>query len=135
MYVLCIVDVQPGFEESKFILEPVLALVRQAMIDGAMVVVAQFKHCGEYPISFDYPFRKVWHTKKDRIQAIRRVLPIDPSMDPLEIRIAGLYTDLFVKDIVRALSRDHPVKVLSHACYGKEEALDQMKTYKNVTVL
>jgi hypothetical protein len=53
----------------------------------------------------------------------------------LEIRIAGLYTDLFVKDIVRALSRDHPVKVLSHACYGKEEALDQMKTYKNVTVV
>lgn len=130
MYVLCIVDVQPGFEESEFILEPVFALVRQAMTDGALVVVSQFKHCGEYPHCFD-PFRKVWHTKKDRIQAIRRVLPVDP----LEIRIAGLYTDLFVKDIVRALSRDYPVKVLSHACYGKEEALDQMRAYKNVTVL
>ena len=131
MYVLCIVDVQPGFEESEFILEPILALVHQAKEEGAFVIVAQFKHCGEYPISFD-PFRKVWHTKKDRIQAIRQVLPMDPS---IEIRIAGLYTDLFVKDIVRALSRDYPVKVLSHACYGKEEALDQMRTYKNVTVL
>jgi len=131
MYVLCIVDVQPGFEESEFILEPVRALVRQAITDGAFVILSQFKNCGEYPIPFD-PYRKVWHTKKDRIQAIRRVLPTDTS---LEIRIAGLYTDLFVKDIVRALSRDYPVKVLSHACYGKEEALDQMRAYKNVTVL
>ena len=131
MYVLCIVDVQPGFEESEFILEPILALLRQAKEEGAFVIVAQFKHCGEYPVPFDYPFQKVWHTKRDKIQAIRKVLPIEP----LEIRVAGLYTDLFVKDIVRALSRDYPVKVLSHACYGKEEALDQMRTYKNVTVV
>lgn len=132
MYVLCIVDVQPGFEESEFILEPILALLRVAKEEGAFVIVAQFKHCGEYPVPFDLSYRKVWHTKKDRIQAIRQVLPMDPS---IEIRIAGLYTDLFVKDIVRGLSRDHPVKVLSHACYGKEEALDQMRSYKNVTVL
>jgi len=131
MYVLCIVDVQPGFEESEFILEPILALLRQAKEEGAFVIVSQFKHCGEYPISFDYPYQKVWHTKRDKIQAIRKVLPIES----LEIRIAGLYTDLFVKDIVRALSRDYPVKVLSHACYGKEESLDQMRAYKNVTVL
>ena len=135
MYVLCIVDVQPGFEESEFILEPILALLRQAKEEGAFVILSQFKHCGEYPMPFDHPYQKVWHTKRDKIQAIRRVLPLEPLNTSIEIRIAGLYTDLFVKDIVRALSRDYPVKVLSHACYGKEEALDQMRAYKNVTVL
>ena len=139
MYILCIVDLQPGFEESELILEPVLALVRQAIEDRAFVMVAQFKHCGESPILealCDYPYCKVWHTKKDRIQAIRRGLPHDLSHDlSLEVRVCGLYTDLFIKDIVRGLSRQYPVKVLSKACYGAEIALEEMRSYKNVTVL
>jgi hypothetical protein len=132
MYVLCILDVQPGFEESVHLLEPVHAVLSQAIADKARVILAQFKGCGEYPIlkTLDYPYCKVWHTKKDRVQAVRRVVPFD-----LPIHVCGLYTELFLKDLVRGLSRRNPVRVLSKACYGSEDALDHMRSFKNVTVV
>ena len=128
MYTLCILDVQPGFEEAEQILEPVRELLDQAIADQAFIIVALFKNCGEFTWEVERPC-KVWHTKRDRVSAIRRVLP------DMEVRVAGLYTDLFLKDLVKGLSRDFPVKVMSHACYGDKSAFDTMRLYRNVTIV
>ena len=127
MYTLCILDVQPGFEEAEQILGPVRDLLEQAVRDKAFIVLGLFKKCGE----IDWSIRacKVWHTKRDRVSAIRKVLP------DTEVRVAGLYTDLFLKDLVKGLSRDFPVTVMSQACYGDKRALDTMRLYRNVTIV
>ncbi len=132
MYVLCILDVQPGFDEAEQIIDPVRTLLRQAISDQAFIVLALFKRCGE---SFEhellgYPHCKVWHTKKDLVSSVKQVLP--PG-DP-EIRVCGLYTDLFLKTLVRGLSRDHTVRVMSKACYGEESGFEVMRRCPKVTI-
>ena len=129
MSVLCVIDVQPGFEEALLIRDAVYEL-SHTQFDH--VIFAQFKGCGETLLNIKH--QTVWHTKKDRIQSIRSVIT-----DYHEITICGLYTDLFVKDIVRGLSRQLPVRVAQCACIGSnqkahEDAIEQMKKYKNVTV-
>ena len=77
-YILCIIDMQPvGFNNSNLIIENVLQLVREAIVNKAFIVIAQFKGCGETNINIineiqKYPYKKyVWHNKNDKSKPIQ----------------------------------------------------------------
>ena len=145
-YVLCIIDMQPiGFSNSNLIIENVLHLVKEAIVNKAFIVIAQFKGCGETHINIineikKYPYKKyVWHNKHDKSKPIQEVLkPIFVR----QIKVCGVNTEYCVKDTVHGLAKKFhiPIKVIEKACNGTdriiEEALHKMRTfYKNVEVL
>ena len=145
-YVLCIIDMQPiGFSNSNLIIENVLHLVKEAIVNKAFIVIAQFKGCGETHINIineikKYPYKKyVWHNKNDKSKPIQEVLkPIFVR----QIKVCGVNTEYCVKDTVHGLAKKFhiPIKVIEKACNGTdriiEEALHKMRTfYRNVEVV
>jgi nicotinamidase-related amidase len=134
-----------GFNNSKLIIENVLQLVREAILNKAFIVIAQFKGCGETHINIknelhNYTYKKyVWHNKNDKSKPIQEVLK------PIFVRgmkVCGVNTEYCVKDTVHGLAKKFhiPIKVIEKACNGTdriiEEALHKMRTfYKNVEVL
>ncbi len=147
-YVLCIIDMQPvGFDNSNLIVENVIQLVREAIVNKAFIVVAQFKRCGETHINIineiqTYPYKEyIWHNKNDKSKPIQEILN---SLNILvrQIKVCGVNTEYCVKDTVHGLSKKFhiPIKVIENACHGTDliitEALHKMRTfYKNVEVL
>jgi nicotinamidase-related amidase len=147
-YVLCIIDMQPvGFNNSEFIIENVLQLVREAIVNKAFIVIAQFNGCGETHINIIneiqyYPYKEyVWHNKNDKSKPIQEVLN-SLHIFEREIKICGVNTEYCVKDTVHGLAKKFhiPIKVIENACNGTDriigEALHKMRTfYKNVEVV
>jgi nicotinamidase-related amidase len=145
-YVLCIIDMQPiGFSNSNLIIENVLQLVREAIINKAFIVIAQFKGCGETHINIineiqKYPYKKyVWHNKNDKSKPIKEILK---NIFVRQIKVCGVNTEYCVKDTVHGLAKKFhiPIKVIEKACNGTdrtiEDALYKMRTfYRNVNVL
>ena len=145
-YVLCIIDMQPiGFSNSKLIIENVLDLVREAVVDKAFIVIAQFKGCGETHINIinelqKYPYKKyVWHNKNDKSKPIQEALK---NIFVRQMKVCGVNTEYCVKDTVHGLAKKFPIpiKVIEKACNGTdrimEEAIHKMRTfYRNVEVL
>ena len=145
-YVLCIIDMQPiGFTNSNLIIENVLDLVREAMVNKAFIVIAQFKGCGETHINIineihNYPYKEyVWHNKNDKSKPIQEALK---NVFVRQMKVCGVNTEYCVKDTVHGLAKKFPIpiKVIEKACHGTdriiEEALHKMRTfYKNVEVL
>ena len=145
-YVLCIIDMQPiGFSNSKLIIENVLDLVREAIINKAFIVIAQFKRCGETNIKIInelhcYPYQEyVWHNKNDKSKPIQEALK---NIFVREMKVCGVNTEYCVKDTVHGLAKKFhiPIKVIEKACNGTdriiEEALHKMRTfYRNVEVV
>lgn len=145
-YVLCIIDMQPvGFTNSNLIIENVLDLVREAIVNKAFIVIAQFKGCGETHINIinaiqNYPYKKyIWHNKNDKSKPIQEVLK---NVFVRQMKVCGVNTEYCVKDTVHGLSKKFhiPIKVIEKACNGTdriiEEALHKMRTfYRNVEVL
>ena len=147
-YVLCIIDMQPiGFSNSNLIIENVLQLVKEAIINKAFIVIAQFKRCGSTHINIvneiqTYPYKiYIWHTKNDKSKPIQEVLN-SLKIFVRQIKVCGVNTEYCVKDTVHGLAKKFyiPIKVIENACNGTdriiEEALHKMRTfYKNVEVL
>ena len=145
-YVLCIIDMQPiGFNNSNLIIEDVLHLVREAIINKAFIVIAQFKRCGETNIKIinelhSYPYKEyVWHNKNDKSKPIQEALK---NIFVREMKVCGVNTEYCVKDTVHGLAKKFhiPIKVIEKACNGTdriiEEALHKMRTfYRNVEVV
>ena len=145
-YVLCIIDMQPiGFNNSNLIIENVLHLVREAIINKAFIVIAQFKRCGETNINIinelhNYPYKEyVWHNKNDKSKPIKEALK---NIFVREMKVCGVNTEYCVKDTVHGLAKKFhiPIKVIEKACNGTdriiEEALHKMRTfYRNVEVV
>ena len=136
-----------GFGNSNFIIENVLQLVREAIVNKAFIVIAQFKGCGETNINIineiqKYPYKKyVWHNKNDKSRPIQEVLN-NLNICVRQIKVCGVNTEYCVKDTVHGLSKKFhiPIKVIEKACNGTdkiiEEALHKMRTfYRNVEVL
>ena len=147
-YVLCIIDMQPiEFSNSNLIIENVLELVREAIINKAFIVIAQFKGSGETHINIrneiqTYPYKKsVWHNKNDKSKPIQEVLN-SVNVFVRQIRICGVNTEYCVLETVHGLAKKFhiPIKVIEKACNGTdriiEYALHKMRTfYRNVEVL
>ena len=147
-YVLCIIDMQPiGFSNSNLIIENVLQLVREAVVDKAFIVIAQFKGSGETHINItneiqSYPYKEyVWHNKNDKSKPIQEVLK-KRNIFVRQMKVCGVNTEYCVKDTVHGLSKKFhiPIKVIEKACNGTdriiEEAIHKMRTfYINVEVL
>ena len=147
-YVLCIIDMQPvGFSNSTLIIDNVVHLVREAIVDKAFIVIAQFKGCGETNINIiheiqKYPYKKyVWHNKNDKSKPIQELLN-SLNIFVRQIKVCGVNTEYCVKDTVHGLAKKFhiPIKVIEEACNGTdriiEEALHKMRTfYRNVEVL
>lgn len=146
-YVLCIIDIQPvGFENALFILKDVLKLVKDAILENAFIVVAQFTRCGETHEEIrkelqNYPYKEyLWHNKKDKSNKIREIL-ISRNLFVRNLKVCGVNTEYCVKDTVRGLSKKFtvPIQVIEKSCNGSEnhveEAFRQMKGYKNVDVI
>ena len=145
-YVLCIIDMQPdGFNNSNLIIENVLELVREAIVNKAFIVIAQFKGSGETHIKIineiqTYPYKKyVWHNKNDKSKPIQEALK---NIFVRQMKVCGVNTEYCVKDTVHGLAKKFPIpiKVIEKACNGTdriiEEALHKMRTfYRNVEVL
>jgi nicotinamidase-related amidase len=145
-YVLCIIDMQPvGFNNSNLIIENVLHLVREAIVNKAFIVIAQFKGSGETHINIineiqTYPYKKyVWHNKNDKSKPIQEALK---NIFVRQMKVCGVNTEYCVKDTVHGLAKKFPIpiKVIENACNGTdriiEEALHKMRTfYRNVEVL
>ena len=145
-YVLCIIDMQPvGFNNSNLIIENVLDLVREAIVNKAFIVIAQFKGSGETHINIineiqTYPYKKyVWHNKNDKSKPIQKALK---NIFVRQMKVCGVNTEYCVKDTVHGLAKKFPIpiKVIEKACNGTdriiEEALHKMRTfYRNVDVL
>ena len=147
-YVLCIIDMQPlGFVNLNLIIENVLQLVREAIVNKAFIIIAQFKCCGETHINIinelqKYPYKEyIWHNKNDKSKLIHEVLNrLDIFVR--QMKICGVNTEYCVKDTVHGLAKKFhiPIKVIEKACNGTdriiEEALHKMRTfYRNVEVL
>lgn len=147
-YVLCIIDMQPlGFVNSNLIIENVLQLVREAIVNKAFIIIAQFKCCGETHINIinelqKYPYKEyIWHNKNDKSKLIHEVLNrLDIFVR--QMKICGVNTEYCVKDTVHGLAKKFhiPIKVIEKACNGTdriiEEALHKMRTfYRNVEVV
>lgn len=148
-YVLCIIDMQPiGFDTSVFIIENVLQLVREAIINKAFIVVAQFKGCGKTHTDIlneiqEYPYKIfITHNKNNKSK------PIFEALNGLKIfvrqlKICGVNTEYCVKDTVHGLAKKFfniSIIVIERACNGTDrtmkDALYKMRTfYKNVKVL
>jgi len=147
-YVLCIIDMQPvGFSNSNLIIENVLHLVREAIVDKAFIVIAQFKGCGETHINIineiqEYPYKEyVWHNKNDKSKPIQEVLK-SLNVFVRQMKVCGVNTEYCVKDTVHGLAKKFhiPIKVVEKACNGTdriiEAALHKMRTfYRNVEVV
>ena len=147
-YVLCIIDMQPvGFSNSNLIVENVLELVREAIVNKAFIVIAQFNRCGETHIKITneiekYPYKEyIWHNKNDKSKPIQEALK-NLNIFVREIKVCGVNTEYCVKDTVHGLTKkiNIPIKVIEKACNGTdkiiEEALHKMRTfYRNVEVL
>lgn len=148
-YVLCIIDMQPvGFNNSNLIIENVLQLVRQAVVDKAFIVIAQFKRCGETHINIKNELHKysykeyVWHNKNDKSKPIQEVLN-SLSIFVRQMKICGVNTEYCVIETVHGLTKKFhiPIKVIEKACNGTDDriieyALHKMRTfYRNVEVL
>jgi nicotinamidase-related amidase len=147
-YVLCIIDMQPvGFSNSKLIIENVLQLVREAVIDKAFIVIAQFKGSGETHINIineiqSYPYKEyIWHKKNDKSKPIQEVLKTR-NIFVRQMKVCGVNTEYCVKETVHGLSKKNhiSIKVIEKACNGTdrtiEEAIHKMRTfYINVEVL
>ena len=147
-YVLCIIDMQPdGFNNSNLIIENVSQLVREAILNKAFIVIAQFKGCGETHINIindiqKYQYKKyVWHNKNDKSKPIQEVLN-SLNIFVRQIKVCGVNTEYCIKDTVHGLAKKFhiPIKVIEKACNGSdmiiEKALHKMRTfYKNVEVL
>jgi len=147
-YVLCIIDMQPdGFNNSNLIIENVSQLVREAILNKAFIVIAQFKGCGETHINIineiqNYPYKEyVWHNKNDKSKPIQDILN-RRNIFVRQIKVCGVNTEYCVKDTVNGLAKKFhiTIKVIEKACNGTdriiEEALHKMRTfYKNVEVL
>ena len=145
-YVLCIIDMQPvGFNNSNLIIENVSQLVREAILNKAFIVIAQFKGCGETHINIineiqKYQYKKyVWHNKNDKSKPIQEVLK---NIFVRQMKVCGVNTEYCVKDTVHGLAKKFhiPIKVIEKACNGTdriiEEALHKMRTfYRNVEVI
>jgi nicotinamidase-related amidase len=136
-----------GFNNSEFIIENVLQLVREAIVNKAFIVIAQFNGCGETHINIIneiqyYPYKEyVWHNKNDKSKPIQEVLN-SLHIFAREIKICGVNTEYCVKDTVHGLAKKFhiPIKVIENACNGTDriigEALHKMRTfYKNVEVV
>jgi len=147
-YVLCIIDMQPvGFDNSNLIIENVLELVREAIVNKAFIVIAQFKGCGETHITIvneiqKYPYKEyVWHNKNDKSKPIQEALN-NLNIFVRQMKICGVNTEYCVKYTVHGLAKKFhiPIKVIENSCNGTdriiEEALHKMRTfYRNVEVL
>lgn len=146
-YVLCIIDMQPvGFENSLFILKEVLDLVKEAILEKAFIVVSQFTRCGDTHEEIrqeleNYPYKEyLCHKKNNKSNKIREIL-ISRNLFVRKIKVCGVNTEYCVKDTVHGLSKKYriPIQVIERACNGNEkyarEALDIMKSYKNVEVI
>jgi nicotinamidase-related amidase len=146
--VLCIIDMQPvGFSNSTLIIENVLHLVREAIVDKAFIIIAQFKGCGETHINIinemqEYPYKEyVWHNKNDKSKPIQAVLK-SLNVFVRQMKVCGVNTEYCVKDTVHGLAKKFhiPIKVIENACNGTdriiEEAIHKMRTfYRNVEVV
>jgi len=147
-YVLCIIDMQPfGFNNSNLIIEPVLHLVREAVVDKAFIVIAQFKRCGETHRTIvneiqNYPYKEyVWHHKNDKSKPIQEALNRH-TIFVRQLNVCGVNTEYCVKATVHGLAKKFhgPIKVIEKACNGTdravETALHKMRTfYRNVEVV
>jgi nicotinamidase-related amidase len=147
-YVLCIIDMQPvGFDNSNLIIDNVLQLVREAIVDNAFIVIAQFKRCGDTHVNLinamqKYPYKEyIWHNKNDKSKPIQEILS-SRNIFVRQMRICGVNTEYCVKDTVHGLAKKFhiPIKVIEKACNGTdriiEEALHKMRTfYRHVEVL
>jgi len=147
-YILCIIDMQPvGFDNSNLIIENVLQLIREAIVNKAFIIIAQFKGCGETNINIineiqKYPHKKyIWHNKNDKSKPIQEILN-SLNIFVRQIKVCGVNTEYCVKDTVHGLAKKFhiPIKVIEEACNGTdriiEEALHKMRTfYRNVEVL
>jgi nicotinamidase-related amidase len=134
-----------GFNNSNLIIENVLQLVREAVVDKAFIVIAQFKGCGETHRNIineiqKYPYKKyIWHNKNDKSKPIQEALH---NIFVRQMKVCGVNTEYCVKDTVHGLAKKFhiPIKVIEKACNGTdrilEAALDKMRTfYRNVEVL
>ena len=145
-YVLCIIDMQPvGFTNSNLIIDNVLDLVREAMVNKAFIVIAQYKGCGETHINIineiqTYPYKEyIWHNKNDKSKPIQEALK---NIFVRQMKVCGVNTEYCVIETVHGLTKKFhiPIKVIEKACNGTdriiEYALHKMRTfYKNVEVL
>jgi hypothetical protein len=136
-----------GFSNSNLILENVLQLVRDAVLDKAFIVIAQFKGCGDTHINIineiqTYPYKVyVWHNKNDKSKPIQQALN-HLNIFTRQIKVCGVNTEYCVLETVHGLAKKFhiPIKVIEHACNGTDKiieyALHKMRTfYRNVEVL
>jgi hypothetical protein len=136
-----------GFSNSTVVLDPVLRLVRRALVDQAFIVIAHYKGCGEtHGFILDgvenYPHKAyVWHHKNDKSKVIQEVLKAR-QVFVRQIKVCGVNTEYCVKDTVHGLAKKFsiPIKVIENACNGTDRTVDQaihkMRTfYRNVVVV
>jgi hypothetical protein len=136
-----------GFSNCNFIIEPVLQLVRQAIVDNAFIVIAHYKGCGETHPQIRQELQHylnkafIWHNKNDKSKPIKTEL-LCRQIFVRELRVCGVNTEYCVKDTVHGLAKKFAIliQVIEEACNGTDrimvEALHKMRTfYKNVTVL
>ena len=68
------------FDNSKLIIENVLQLIKEAIINKAFIVIAQYIGSGTTHIKiineiYDYPYKAyIWHNKNDKSKPIQNVL-------------------------------------------------------------
>ena len=135
------------FDNSKLIIENVLQLIKEAIINKAFIVIAQYIGSGETHIKiineiYDYPYKTyIWHNKNDKSKPIQNVLK-SLNVFVRQIKICGVNTEYCIKDTVHGLTKKFyiPIKVIENACNGTDkiivEALHKMRTfYKNVEVV
>ncbi len=135
------------FDNSKLIIENVLQLIKEAIINKAFIVIAQYIGSGATHIKiineiYDYPYKAyIWHNKNDKSKPIQNVLK-SLNVFVRQIKICGVNTEYCIKDTVHGLTKKFyiPIKVIENACNGTDkiivEALHKMRTfYKNVEVV
>lgn len=148
-YCLCIIDVQTGFDNAHKVVNECAELVRQAVNDGAFIVVAQYITYEKTYSEITKLFQQVprdqygfcWANDNSKSHVITRLM-FDNNVHTGDIVVCGINTGACVQSTVGNLSYDHPEKritVLEDACadgsdFWHQEGLSTMKKYDNVYI-
>lgn len=125
-YALCIIDMQPHFITSLNgpTLHAVLRLTKEAMSDGAFIVVAQYMNCGRTNNNIrkmlrKYPFKAYCCAfKNNKADAICTKLRTH-GVRTHKLKICGVNTEACVAATVINLHKRHKMEIIAAACHGR----------------